>query len=72
MKKHLWEGLNRWKKDHDISEQDMIDRILFVQALDTLRFWQLILLRVFGLYQYHTDLGIGSLPQSKVHTQCQK
>jgi hypothetical protein len=29
-KKHLWEGLNRWKKDHDISEQDMIDRILFV------------------------------------------
>ena len=36
-KKHLWEGLNRWQKQVDISEQEMIDRFLFVQALDTLR-----------------------------------
>ena len=36
-KKHLWDGLDHWKKDIDISEQEMIDRFLFVQALDTLR-----------------------------------
>ncbi|AYA67915.1 3-hydroxyacyl-CoA dehydrogenase [Acinetobacter sp. WCHA55] len=39
-KKHLWEGLNHWKKDVDISEQEMIDRFLFVQALDTLRCYE--------------------------------
>lgn len=36
-KKHLWEGLSHWKKDNQISEQEMIDRFLFVQSLDTLR-----------------------------------
>ena len=36
-KKHLWAGLSKWQKDTDISEQEMIDRFLFVQALDTLR-----------------------------------
>ena len=36
-KKHLWDGLGHWKKDNDISEQEMIDRFLFVQSLDTLR-----------------------------------
>ncbi len=34
-KKQLWSGLSHWKKDNDISEQEMIDRFLFVQALDT-------------------------------------
>ena len=36
-KKQLWEGLTHWKKDNDISEQEIIDRLLFVQSLDTLR-----------------------------------
>ena len=36
-KKHLWEGLSHWKKDTQITEQEMIDRFLFVQSLDTLR-----------------------------------
>ncbi|MBP6113532.1 MAG: enoyl-CoA hydratase/isomerase family protein [Acinetobacter sp.] len=36
-KKHLWEGLSHWKQNIDISEQEMIDRFLFVQSLDTLR-----------------------------------
>ncbi|MCO8094921.1 3-hydroxyacyl-CoA dehydrogenase NAD-binding domain-containing protein [Acinetobacter lwoffii] len=36
-KKQLWSGLSHWKKDNDISEQEMIDRFLFVQALDTVR-----------------------------------
>ncbi|RKG30538.1 3-hydroxyacyl-CoA dehydrogenase NAD-binding domain-containing protein [Acinetobacter tianfuensis] len=36
-KKHLWDGLSKWQKDNDISEQEMIDRFLFVQSLDTLR-----------------------------------
>ncbi|MDH0968333.1 3-hydroxyacyl-CoA dehydrogenase NAD-binding domain-containing protein [Acinetobacter johnsonii] len=39
-KKHLWEGLNHWKQDVDISEQEMIDRFLFVQSLDTLRCYE--------------------------------
>lgn len=36
-KKHLWDGLSHWKKEVEISEQEMIDRFLFVQSLDTLR-----------------------------------
>ncbi|MBU3847794.1 MAG: enoyl-CoA hydratase/isomerase family protein [Candidatus Acinetobacter avistercoris] len=36
-KKQLWEGLSHWKKDNEISEQEIIDRLLFVQSLDTLR-----------------------------------
>lgn len=36
-KKQLWEGLNHWKKNNEISEQEIIDRLLFVQSLDTLR-----------------------------------
>lgn len=37
-KKQLWSGLEHWyKKEVDISEQEMIDRFLFVQALDTVR-----------------------------------
>ncbi|RLL34774.1 3-hydroxyacyl-CoA dehydrogenase [Acinetobacter cumulans] len=36
-KKHLWDGLSKWQKDSNISEQEMIDRFLFVQSLDTLR-----------------------------------
>ena len=36
-KKHLWEGLSHWKQNIDIPEQEMIDRFLFVQSLDTLR-----------------------------------
>ncbi len=36
-KKHLWEGLSRWQKEVKISEQEMIDRFLFIQALETLR-----------------------------------
>lgn len=36
-KKQLWEGLSHWKKNNEISEQEIIDRLLFVQSLDTLR-----------------------------------
>lgn len=34
------DGLSRWTKASDISEQDMIDRLLYVQALDTLRCYE--------------------------------
>ncbi|WP_151743422.1 3-hydroxyacyl-CoA dehydrogenase NAD-binding domain-containing protein [Acinetobacter calcoaceticus] len=54
-KKHLWEGLNRWQKDHGISEQDMIDRILFVQALDTLRCYE------EGVLESVIDANVGSI-----------
>ncbi|WP_228202060.1 3-hydroxyacyl-CoA dehydrogenase family protein, partial [Acinetobacter baumannii] len=54
-KKHLWEGLKRWQKDHDISEQDMIDRILFVQALDTLRCYE------EGVLESVIDANVGSI-----------
>ncbi|MDQ8954142.1 3-hydroxyacyl-CoA dehydrogenase NAD-binding domain-containing protein [Acinetobacter rudis] len=37
-KKRLWSGLQYWQKAHvEVSEQDMIDRFLFIQALESLR-----------------------------------
>ena len=42
-------------KDHDISEQDMIDRILFVQALDTLRCYE------EGVLESVIDANVGSI-----------
>ncbi|WP_347456595.1 3-hydroxyacyl-CoA dehydrogenase NAD-binding domain-containing protein [Acinetobacter thermotolerans] len=36
-KKQLWSGLSHWNKNTEISEQEMIERFLFVQALDTVR-----------------------------------
>ncbi|ENW91114.1 MULTISPECIES: 3-hydroxyacyl-CoA dehydrogenase NAD-binding domain-containing protein [Acinetobacter] len=36
-KKSLWEGLSYWKKEQTVDEQELIDRFLFVQSLDTLR-----------------------------------
>lgn len=54
-KKHLWQGLDRWQKDHDISEQDMIDRFLFVQALDTLRCYE------EGVLESVIDANVGSI-----------
>lgn len=36
-KKKLWSGLSHWHKAVEISEQEMIERFLFVQALDTVR-----------------------------------
>lgn len=36
-KKSLWDGLSYWKKEQAVDEQELIDRFLFVQSLDTLR-----------------------------------
>lgn len=54
-KKHLWDGLSRWQKDNDISEQEMIDRFLFVQALDTLRCYE------EGVLESVIDANVGSI-----------
>jgi 3-hydroxyacyl-CoA dehydrogenase/enoyl-CoA hydratase/3-hydroxybutyryl-CoA epimerase len=54
-KKYLWDGLTHWQKDHDISEQDMIDRFLFVQALDTLRCYE------EGVLESVIDANVGSI-----------
>lgn len=54
-KKHLWDGLNRWQKENSISEQDMIDRFLFVQALDTLRCYE------EGVLESVIDANVGSI-----------
>ena len=54
-KKHLWAGLSHWKKDIDICEQEMIDRFLFVQALDTLRCLE------EGVLESVVDANIGSI-----------
>lgn len=54
-KKHLWDGLSRWSKDNDISEQEMIDRFLFVQALDTLRCYE------EGVLESVIDANVGSI-----------
>lgn len=54
-KKHLWDGLSKWQKTNDINEQEMIDRILFVQALDTVRCMQ------EGVLESVVDANIGSI-----------
>ncbi|TCB67172.1 3-hydroxyacyl-CoA dehydrogenase NAD-binding domain-containing protein [Acinetobacter sp. ANC 4178] len=54
-KKHLWDGLSRWQKANDITEQDMIDRFLFVQALDTLRCYE------EGVLESVIDANVGSI-----------
>jgi 3-hydroxyacyl-CoA dehydrogenase/enoyl-CoA hydratase/3-hydroxybutyryl-CoA epimerase len=54
-KKHLWDGLSKWQKDNDISEQEMIDRFLFVQSLDTLRCLE------EGVLESTVDGNVGSI-----------
>ncbi|WP_180117428.1 3-hydroxyacyl-CoA dehydrogenase NAD-binding domain-containing protein [Acinetobacter sp. YH12096] len=54
-KKHLWEGLSKWQKDNAISEQEMIDRFLFVQSLDTLRCLE------EGVLESTVDGNVGSI-----------
>lgn len=54
-KKHLWEGLSHWKKDTEISEQEIIDRFLFVQSLDTLRCLE------EGVLESVVDANVGSI-----------
>lgn len=54
-KKHLWDGLSKWQKANDINEKEMIDRILFVQALDTVRCMQ------EGVLESVVDANIGSI-----------
>lgn len=55
-KKHLWAGLSQWlKPEVTISEQEMIDRILFVQALDTVRCLE------EGVLESVQDANIGSI-----------
>lgn len=54
-KKYLWQGLERWAKENQISEQDMVDRFLFVQALDTLRCYE------EGVLESVIDANVGSI-----------
>lgn len=54
-KKYLWIGLNHWTKENTISEPEMIDRFLFVQALDTLRCYE------EGVLESVIDANIGSI-----------
>ncbi|WP_335998836.1 3-hydroxyacyl-CoA dehydrogenase NAD-binding domain-containing protein [Acinetobacter johnsonii] len=61
-KKHLWEGLSHWKKDVDISEQEMIDRFLFVQSLDTLRCYEENVLESVIDANIGSIFGIGFAP----------
>ncbi|MBV7309432.1 enoyl-CoA hydratase/isomerase family protein [Acinetobacter sp. CWB-G5] len=61
-KKHLWEGLSHWKQDIDISEQEMIDRFLFVQSLDTLRCYEENVLESVIDANIGSIFGIGFAP----------
>lgn len=54
-KKQLWSGLSHWQKDTQITEQEMIDRFLFVQALDTVRCLE------EGVLESVVDANIGSI-----------
>ena len=61
-KKHLWDGLSHWNKNTDISEQEMIDRFLFVQALDTLRCYEENVLESVVDANIGSIFGIGFAP----------
>lgn len=61
-KKHLWDGLSHWKKDVEISEQEMIDRFLFVQSLDTLRCYEENVLESVVDANVGSIFGIGFAP----------
>ena len=61
-KKHLWDGLNHWKQDVGISEQEMIDRFLFVQSLDTLRCYEENVLESVIDANIGSIFGIGFAP----------
>ena len=61
-KKHLWDGLNHWTKNVDISEQEMIDRFLFVQSLDTLRCYEENVLESVIDANIGSIFGIGFAP----------
>ncbi|WP_291374382.1 3-hydroxyacyl-CoA dehydrogenase NAD-binding domain-containing protein [Acinetobacter sp. UBA6720] len=61
-KKQLWEGLSHWKKEIDISEQEMIDRFLFVQSLDTLRCYEEHVLESVIDANIGSIFGIGFAP----------
>ena len=54
-KKQLWSGLSHWNKNTEISEQEMIERFLFVQALDTVRCLE------EGVLQSTAEGNIGSI-----------
>jgi 3-hydroxyacyl-CoA dehydrogenase/enoyl-CoA hydratase/3-hydroxybutyryl-CoA epimerase len=61
-KKHLWDGLNHFAKDNALTEQEMIDRILFVQALDTLRCYEENVLESVIDANIGSIFGIGFAP----------
>lgn len=61
-KKHLWQGLQHFSKPNEISEQDMIDRFLFVQALDTLRCYEEKVLESVVDANVGSIFGIGFAP----------
>ena len=61
-KKFLWDGLKHWYKDNDITEQEMIDRFLFVQALDTLRCYEEHVLESVIDANIGSIFGIGFAP----------
>lgn len=54
-KKQLWSGLSHWHKEVEISEHEMIERFLFVQALDTLRCYE------EGVLTSVVDANVGSI-----------
>ncbi|OTG80033.1 3-hydroxyacyl-CoA dehydrogenase NAD-binding domain-containing protein [Acinetobacter sp. ANC 4648] len=61
-KKFLWDGLKHWHKDNDITEQEMIDRFLFVQSLDTLRCYEENVLESVIDANIGSIFGIGFAP----------
>ena len=58
----MWEGLSHWKQDVHLSEQEIIDRILFVQALDTLRCYKENVLESVIDANIGSIFGIGFAP----------
>lgn len=61
-KKHLWDGLNHWSNENNITEQEMIDRFLFIQSLDTLRCYEENVLESVIDANIGSIFGIGFAP----------
>lgn len=61
-KKRLWSGLSHWNRNTPLPEQEMIDRFLFVQALDTLRCYEEGVLTSFVDANVGSIFGIGFAP----------
>ncbi|GAA3864498.1 3-hydroxyacyl-CoA dehydrogenase NAD-binding domain-containing protein [Saccharothrix violaceirubra] len=62
--KRLWPGLSRYRREVDVPERDVEDRLLFAQVLETVRCLDEGVLRSVGEADVGSVLGLGFAPWS--------